>query len=244
MAAGDLKSMMSLPRNLSLGIFFVFLLLVTRTPAVAQSPAPESKTFVVVGSSDIPKAGLNAAKDNAITDGKRIAVEEMTAEIVPLEVLIQQFAAIDTVIYGQADKFIQYYKLLGEHQQDNRFRVLLQAKVSARLIQERLRSAGILTADARPLVQLSLIVVGSDNLSSFVLFRSALNKMAGVEGAQISEMLPNQTTLAVQYRGTASAFAEALLREPHEGYTIRVFQESDQVFRIDLAPAEKMPQEG
>ena len=230
--------MASLPRSISLGISVVLLLLVTGNPVVAQSPAPESKTFVVVGSCDIPKAGLNAAKDNAIADGKRIAVEQMTAEILPLEVLIQQFAAIDTVIYNQADKFIQYYKLLGERQDGNRFRVLVQAKVSARMIQERLRQAGILTADARPLAQLSLVVVGSDNLSSFVLFRSALNKMAGVEGAQISEILPNQTTLAVKYRGTASAFAEALLREPHEGYTIRVFQESENTFRIDLAPAE------
>ncbi len=236
--------MASLPRSISLGISVVLLLLVTGNPAVAQSPAPESKTFLVVGSSNIPKAGLNAAKDNAIADGKRIAVEQMTAEILPLDVLIQQFAAIDTVIYNQADKFIQYYKLLGERQDGNRFRVLVQAKVSARMIQERLRQAGILTADARPLVQLSLVVVGSDNLSGFVLFRSALNKMAGVESAQISEMLPNQTTLDVKYRGTASAFAEALLREPHEGYTVRVFQESENTFRIDLAPAETpQPQE-
>ena len=233
-----------LPRSISLGIIVVLLFLVMGNPAVAQSPAPESKTFVVVGSSDIPKAGLNAAKDNAIADGKRIAVEQMTAEIVPLEILIQQFAAIDTAIYNQADKFIQYYKLLGERQDGNRFRVLVQAKVSARMIQARLRQAGILTADAHPLVQLSLVVVGSDNLSSFVLFRSTLNKMAGVEGVQISEILPNQTTLDVKYRGTTSAFAEALLREPHEGYTIRVFQESENTFRIDLAPAETpQPQE-
>jgi hypothetical protein len=236
--------MASLPRSIILGFSVVLLFLVSGNPAVAQSPAPESKTFVVVGSSDIPKAGLNTAKDKAIADGKRIAVEQMTAEILPLEVLIQQFAAIDTVIYNQADKFIQYYKLLGERQDGNRFRVLVQAKVSARMIQARLRQAGILTADTRPLVELSLVVVGSDNLSSFVLFRSALNKMAGVEGAQISEILPNQTTLAVNYRGTASAFAEALLREPHDGYTIRVFQESDDTFRIDLAPAETpQPQE-
>jgi hypothetical protein len=66
--------------------------------------------------------------------------------------------------------------------------------------------------------------------------------MAGVEDVQISEILPNQTTLAVKYRGSADAFAEALLRQPHEGFTIRVFQESEQTFRIDLAPAER-PQE-
>jgi hypothetical protein len=235
--------MKSLLRNLSLGIFFFLVALVTASPLVAQSTVPDSKTYVVVGSSDVQKAGLNAAKENAIADGKRIAVEQMTAEIVPLEVLIQQFTAIDTLIYNQSDKFIQYYKLLGEHQEGNRFRVLVQAKVSAHMIQERLRSSGLLKADARPLVQLSLIVVGSDNLSSFVLFRSTLNKMAGVEDVQISEILPNQTTLAVKYRGTEDAFAEALLREPHDGFSIRVFQETNETFRIDLAPAETPQQQ-
>ena len=236
--------MASLHRSLCLGITLALLVFVTASPAPAQSPVPDSKTYVVVGSSDVQKAGLNAAKDNAIADSKRIAVEQMTAEIVPLEILIQQFGAIETVIYSQADKFIQYYKLLGERQEGNRFRVLVQAKVSARMIQEKLRSTGILSADTRPLVQLSLAVIGSDNLSSFVLFRSTLNKMTGVEDVQISEILPNQTTLAVKYRGTAGAFAEALLRQPQEGFTIRVFQESEQSFRIDLAPVEATQQPG
>jgi len=231
--------MASLQRSISLAIIGVLFFGFGAAPAAAQSSAPDSKTFVVVGTSHVQKAGLNAAKNRAIADGKRIAVEQMTAEVVPLDVLIQKFAAIDTVIYNQADKFIQYYKLLGERREDDRFRVLVQAKVSARMIQERLRKAGILTADARPLLPLSLVVVGSDNLSSFVLFRGSLNKMAGVEDVQISEMLPNQTTLAVKYRGTVGAFAEALLRQPHEGYTIRVFQETDDTFRIDLAPAEE-----
>ena len=144
----------------------------------------------------------------------------MTAEILPLDVLIQQFAAIDTVIYNQADKFIQYYKLLGERQDGKRFRVLGQAKVSARMIQERLRQAGILTADARPLVQLSLVVVGSDNLSGFVLFRSALNKMAGVESAQISEMLPQPNHLGREI----PRHSECLCRSPAARTPRRVYR--------------------
>jgi hypothetical protein len=111
------------------------------------------------------------------------------------------------------------------------------------MIQDKLRAAGILLADARPAVNLSLTVMGTDNLSSFVLFRSSLNKMEGVEAVQIREILPNQTTLSVGYRGSAGAFAEALLREQHDGFTTRVYQESDKSFRIDLAPAEPVQQQ-
>lgn len=236
--------MTSTQRSLSLGIIlFILFFFANMADAAAPSAAPDSKTYVVVGTSNVKDAGLNAAKEKAIADGKRIAVEQMTAEILPLDILVEQFAAIDAVIYDQADKFIQYYKMLSERQQDSQLRILVQAKVSGRMIEERLRSAGILTAAGRPLAQLSLAVVGSDNLSSFVLFRGTLNNMSGVEDVQISEILPNQTTLAVNYRGSAGAFAEALLREPHEGFSIRVYQESETTFRIELAPADQPQQQ-
>lgn len=220
----------------------VLILLVAGQPeAAGQSTPSVSKTFVVVGKSLVPKAGVDAAKTNAIADGKRLAVEQMTAELLALDVLIQQFPAIDAAIYDEADTFIQYYKVLNETRQDNQVHVLLQARVSGQLIEARLQSAGILSTDPRPMAQLSLSVVGTDNLSNFVQFRGTLNQVAGVESVQISEILPNRTTLAVDYRGTASAFAEALLRQPREGFSMRVYQESDSAFRIDLAPAEPTP---
>jgi len=222
----------------------VFALLVMGTPqAAGQSNPPVSKTYVVAGTSAVTQAGLNTAKEKAISDGKRIAVEQMTAELISLEVLIEQFAAIDTVIYNQADKFIQYYKVLAENRRDNTYRVLVQAKVSGEMITDRLRAAGILARAKGSTTTLSLRVAGSDHLASFVLFRGNLAGMTGVEDVQISEILPNQTTLSVAYRGTAGDFAEALVRQPKEGYTLRVFQESDNAFRIDLAPARPAPPE-
>lgn len=217
------------------------LMVIGGPDAAGQAAAPASKTYVVVGTALVQKADGNAARELAIADGKRMAVEQMTAELLDLDILVQQFPMIDTVVYNQADAFIQYYQVLNENRRDNQLRVLVQAKVSGQMIEAKLRSAGIFSSDARPVAQLSLSVVGSDNLNAFVLFRSGLNETAGVESVQISEILPNRTTLAVGYRGTASAFAEALLRQPQVGYTMRVFQESDQAFRIDLGSAQAAP---
>lgn len=225
-------------------VLTALLVIIGTYEAAAQSSTAAPKTFLVVGTSVVKQDSPNAAKEKAIADCKRTAVEQMTAELLPLEVLVQQFSAINTVIYSQADKFIQYYKMLNELHEGNQYRVLVQAKVSGRMIQDRLRSAGILSADARPVIQLALTVIGTDHLSSFVLFRSSLSKMNGVENVEIREILPNQTTLAVRYRGAAGAFAEALLRERHEGFTTRVYQESENAFRIDLAPVESIPDRG
>ena len=219
------------------------LMIIGAIDAGAQSSPPASKTYLVVGTSLVQKGGLNAAKEQAIADGKRAAVEQMTAELLPMDLLVQHFLTINTVIYNQADKFIQYYKILNEVNEGNYYRILVQAKVSGRMIQDKLRAAGIVLADARPAASLSLTVMGTDNLSSFVLFRSSLNRMEGVESVQIREILPNQTTLSVSYRGSAGTFAEALLREQHDGFTTRVYQESENAFRIDLAPAEPVQQQ-
>jgi hypothetical protein len=195
-----------------------------------------AKTFVVVGTGQIADASLGPAKDQAIAACKRAAVELMTAEMLPLDILVQQFATIDSTIFSQADKFIQYYKVLGENQQDKQYRVLVEAKVSSPLLKERLRASGILAADSRPLTPLTVTVVGTDNLSSFVLFRSSLAKLDGVESLQNREIGPNQTTLLVNYRGSANAFAEALLTRQYAGFTTRVYQADAANFRIELIP--------
>ena len=206
------------------------------TPEAATAVA--SKTYLVVGTGRIKGDSLNAAKEQAISDCKSSAVQLMTAELMPLEILVQQFPTVDRAIFQKANQFVQYYKVLGENREDRHYRVLVQAKVSARQIADRLRQAGILTADAKPLTPLTVTVVGTEDLSSFVLFRSTLNQLEGVESVQNREIRPNQTTLAVNYRGSAGSFAEALVVKKYAGFAARVYEESENTFRVELVPDE------
>ena len=74
------------------GIVLTLSLIITGAiDAAAQSSPPASKTYLVVGTSLVQKGGLNAAKEQAIANGKRVAVEQMTAELLPLEMLVQHF---------------------------------------------------------------------------------------------------------------------------------------------------------
>lgn len=207
---------------------------VLSTAAKAASVA--AKTYLVVGTGNIRGGSLNAAKGQAIAECKTLAVQLMTAELMSQEILAQQFPKVDRAIFQKADRFIQYYRVLAEYREDRHFRVLVEAKVSARQITDQLRRAGIQMADARPLTPLTVTVVGAKDLSSFVLFRSTLSKLEGVESVQNREMLANQTTLAVNYRGTADAFAEALLVKKYAGFSARVYQESENAYRVELIP--------
>jgi hypothetical protein len=214
------------------------LLLVAAAVETARAEGGADRTFIVVGTGQLKDSSLGSAKEQAIAACKRVAVERMTAEMLPLDTMVQQFATIDSAIFSQADKFIQYYKVLAENQQNNQYRVLVEAKVSNLLLKEKLRSSGILSADARPLIPLTVTVVGTDNLSSFVLFRSSLAKLDGVESIQNKEIGPDQTTLQVNFRGTPNAFADALLTKQYAGFTTRVYQAEDGSFRIELVPAQ------
>ena len=214
-----------------------FVFLGGATTVVAQETVP-AKTFLVVGTGAIRGDSLNAAKDQAIAACKSSAVQLMTAELMPLEILVEQFPTIDRTIFQKADQFIQYYKVLSENREERRYRILVQAKVSARQIADQLRQAGILTADAKPLTPLTVTVVGTQDLPSFVLFRSTLNKLEGVESVQNREMQPNQTTLAIDYRGSAGTFAEALVVKTYAGFTARVYEEAENTFRVELIPDE------
>ena len=224
------------PRFMTMLLGGIILWGAPATPEAATTVA--SKTYLVVGTGTIRGDSLNAAKEQAIAACKSSAVQLMTAELMPLEILVQQFPMVDRTIFQKADQFIQYYKVLSENREERRYRVLVQAKVSARQIADQLRQAGILTADTKPLTPLTVTVVGTQDLSSFVLFRSTLNQLEGVESVQNREIRPNQTTLAVDYRGSAGTFAEALVVKKYAGFTARVYEETENTFRVELIPDE------
>ena len=205
----------------------------------ARAAVVAAKTYLVVGSGTIRGGSLNAAKEQAITECKNLAVQLMTAEVMPQEMLVQQFAQVDRTIFQNAAQFIQYYKVLSENKDERHYRVLVQAKVSARQITDQLRKAGLLVADTKPLTPLTVSVLGTQDLSSFVLFRSTLSKMEGVASVQNREMQADQTTLAVKYRGRANEFAEALLVKKFVGFSARVYEESENTFRVELIPEAK-----
>jgi hypothetical protein len=232
-----MKFKRSFPSHVSVLLSVMILLGGLAAPVEAATVA--AKTYLVVGAGTIQGESLNAAKDQAIAECKAVAVQLMTAEIMPPEILVQQFALVDRAIFQKADLFIQYYKVLAENREGRHYRVLVQAKVSARQITDQLQKAGIRMADTQPLTPLTVMVVGTEDLSSFVLFRSTLSKMEGVESVQNREIQSNQTTLAVNYRGRPDTFAEALILKKFAGFSARVYEESENSFRVELIPDTK-----
>jgi hypothetical protein len=85
--------------------------------------------------------------------------------------------------------------------------------------------------------KLKIVVEGTGNLANFVKFRRAMGAIAGVEGIQIEEMKPNETTLIVEYKGKAEELASALMLKSFETFGINIYEVMQNNLRIALIPS-------
>jgi hypothetical protein len=114
--------------------------------AVYAQQRVQDKTFVVIGSSQLQGANIQAARDRAISESLVTAVALMTEEILKVDSLVENFPQVNTVIYENTNAFVQEYKVLTETESGKFYRVIVKATVAGRKIAKQLSKAGILRA--------------------------------------------------------------------------------------------------
>lgn len=230
-----------MPRNLALpshsrmmwALALACTLLLPATAVQAAAPA----TALVVGTARVQGENLNAAKEEALAQCRLAAVAAVVADLLPMEVMVERMADLNALVYERAGDFVQDYRMLNDTRVEGRYRMLVQVTVAVPLLTERLRGAGLLAGTAARTNQVEVTLQGTDNLANATLFRSGLKDIEGVEGVQTREILTDRMVLVVDYRGTAERLAEALLRQKHPGFSVRVFTVAPERLRVELVPA-------
>ena len=146
-------------------VFAVFSCLhVLYPPAVVQAENQiPTKTVVVTGTGKIHQKDSARAREEAIADSLVSAVNRVAVELFPLESLVRNFQAFNEMIYGNTDKFIQYYKVLAEVSSVNNYRVMVEATVSINTLKNFMSSSGVLLEE-KPLPKI-LLLISDQNLS-------------------------------------------------------------------------------
>jgi hypothetical protein len=106
----------------------------------------KDKTFVVLGSSRIQGANIQAARDKAISESLVTAVALMTEEVLKVDSLVENFPQVNRIIFENTDAFVQEYKVLTETESGKFYRVVVKATVAGKKIAKQLSTAGILRA--------------------------------------------------------------------------------------------------
>jgi len=205
--------------------------------AVDAQKSEDTRTLVVIGSAAVQGSNVTAARDAAIASSLMNAVALAAIEILSPEVFSENFKKLNQQLLDRPDAYIQDFRLLSEAVVAKQHRVVVQATVATKRISEHLSGAGLTggkTATASS--ALALTVEGSSNLGNFVKFRKALGSISGVEGIQVREMKPNETTLLVTYRGTAQDLASALRQQSFDTFTLTVADPVEGALRVALAP--------
>ena len=144
-------------------ILAVFLMLV---PAgTAQESKPDSKVIIVTGTGQIEQNDLAKAREDAISESLITAVGLVMAEITPTEILVPNFQSLNEILYVHTDSFINGYRVLTETRYKDRYRVLVQARVSAHKIIAQLKGIGIMAGEIeKPKV---LLMIAEQNVNDF-----------------------------------------------------------------------------
>ncbi|MFO7708476.1 MAG: hypothetical protein R6V84_09915 [Desulfobacterales bacterium] len=214
---------------------FLALLLLC-APAAAQAPE-ETKTVTVVGSAPLQGGKIPAAREAAIADGLKQAVAAAAIEILSPVGFADNFKALNELLLGRYEEYIQGFKLLSEAPSGKHHLVLLQATVATRKIRAAMADSGVLgkkpAADSTPV---ALTVVGSGNLANFVKLRRALAAISGVATVQVKEMKPNEAILLVDFTGGGRELAAALALQAFDTFEVSVSEVQESALKVELRP--------
>ncbi len=74
------------------------------------------------------------------------------------------------------------------------------------------------------------------NVASFVKFRGALSTISGVDSVRRKEMHADAAVLTVDYQGSASALAEALMRQNYDTFGLNIREPEGNTIELKLVP--------
>ncbi len=138
--------------KISAGLF-IFILIAGIPPAAA---ADKTKAVIAIGESQV-KSNLAGAREAAVADGIKSAVEAAAISELPLPLLSEKFDAVSKLLADRKDEFIQDYKVLQESKTEGIYRVLVQATISIEKLQQAMAAAGV-TASIEKMPQVLLLV--------------------------------------------------------------------------------------
>jgi hypothetical protein len=219
------------------GVMAIGLLAMTWSGSFGAQRSEDTLSLVVVGAAPVVGGKVTAARQSAIANGLMEAVALAAIEILPAGVFVENFKVLSEKLLERAEDYIQDFKVLSEAASDKHHRVVLQATVVKKKVNDLLSEAALLPAGAVVgSSQLTLSVEGSGNLAHFVKFRKALGGLSGVESIRIREMMPNETALLVAYKGSSSELAAALAQQAYDTFEVKVIETSDQSLRVAIVP--------
>lgn len=163
-------------------------------PAIAIAAA-EPQTVEIEGFAAVVNNDISQARDKAVDDAKRKAVEQVAGSQVSSESISENFQLVSDKIYARASGFVKNYSISSELKDGDTYRVKIKATVDANAIAENLEQ--LFKVKPRVIVMIAEQNVGGKNMSYW-----------WGNGGFSSEMDVFQTSLIAQWQPKGFKFIE------------------------------------
>lgn len=153
-------------------------------PSIPGTPPGPGETEVLCEGVSAITARVDTARDQAISDALRKAVEQGVGAYIDGETQVENFQLISDRIYSRASGFVSSYSVIHEEQSGGLYRTVVRAVVNTDGIEDDLAAIGILmTEQGRPRVM--VLVREIQNRSTVSL--TALDGMGSMFETQLLE---------------------------------------------------------
>ncbi|MBI2571659.1 MAG: flagellar assembly protein T N-terminal domain-containing protein [Candidatus Schekmanbacteria bacterium] len=114
--------------------------------ACAPKPGAAAASVEAKGVATVGAAGLGKARDDAIADAMRKAVESAVGSLVASQTMIENYQLLSDKIYTQSSGYVTSHEVVEEHQSGNLYWVTIRAEVSSDKVEGDLAHIGVLSA--------------------------------------------------------------------------------------------------
>ncbi|MBN1828625.1 MAG: flagellar assembly protein T N-terminal domain-containing protein [Deltaproteobacteria bacterium] len=115
--------------------------------AYAQAAeSPSTTTIQAEGAGVVINRDRAIARDNAVYDALRKAVEQAVGAVISSETVVQNYQVINDSIYARAQGYIQNYRIIDERENDSLYVVTVRATVALGKVRDDLSALGLLMA--------------------------------------------------------------------------------------------------
>jgi hypothetical protein len=149
-----------------LAFFFVLWLQGMPSALLWAETMPAANAVVVIGTGSVESNNVQKAREDAIDNGLISALELAVAQIIALDLEINNFEKINEFVYNRSEQFVQVYKVLTEAMSGKNYRVLVEVTVSNEALKDALTRAGAVQGQkSLPVILLMISEQNIDDLS-------------------------------------------------------------------------------
>jgi hypothetical protein len=231
------KIFLKMAYDFFLGCCFFCVFWLSLAPGAMGAKMGENE-ILAIGTATIKDGNLAQAKESAISDALTKGVENYLLHRLGSEGVLDNFNRIIYEILPRAKVKVENFNILLEDQTGEEFNVFIKLRVNEKVIDDKLREAGVVLTEGPSIeaLYLDITLKGLSSYKQFRVFRDFLRRdVSGVKSVRQTRVRKDAISIAVEFEGDRKSFVERVLDHDNLPFLVKLEpgEEEEILFRIE-----------